>query len=259
MKPLARTKPQLRKLALLAGLALLLTAGLWYGLAAQKTIALANGRAVLDAQGDLRVFATIINDGPPDRLLSVTSPIARETIFSGREDPAGLPIPAMMSPSLAPDGAHIRMSGFAVTPAPGQLIPFELEFEQAGRITGKARIASEVMQGSTAHGIELSQTIAPTVSLSATRENEGWLVNARLEHFRFAPELLGLPHMPGEGHGHLYLGGVKITRMLFETIEIGALPPGEHRLRLTLSTNDHQTCLSGGAPVSDEITIVSGQ
>ena len=45
--------------------------------------------------------------------------------------------------------------------------------------------------------------------------------------------------MEGEGHAHLYLDGQKIARVYGEWYHLPKLE-GDHELRVTLNTNDHQ-------------------
>lgn len=58
----------------------------------------------------------------------------------------------------------------------------------------------------------------PGVYLSVTEDRLlGWNIRIETENFTFAPESVGLPHVYGEGHAHLYL---KIKKQI-EFMEIG--------------------------------------
>ena len=67
---------------------------------------------------------------------------------------------------------------------------------------------------------------------------------------------MGLNHSPGMGHGHLYLSGMKLGRMLKPEAHIGALPRGTHKVTVTLNTNDHRAYVIGDDPVSATVEIV---
>jgi hypothetical protein len=58
------------------------------------------------------------------------------------------------------------------------------------------------------------------------------------------------------GHGHIYVGGMKIGRLYQPEARIGTLPKGEHQVRLTLNTNDHRAYVVGDQPVTATATIV---
>ena len=85
--------------------------------------------------------------------------------------------------------------------------------------------------------------------------DDGWRVDAETTAFRFAEDLMNGPHEPGTGHGHLYVGDMKIGRMLGPTAFIGALPAGTHEVRVTLNSNDHRPLVVDGAPLTATATI----
>lgn len=216
----------------------------------------------------LAVTLTIVNPGGPDRLLSVASRAAGRVVLAGGEDPAGLAIPAGSAPSLAADGAHAMLMGLEGAAEEGRLIPLTLGFAEAGTVTAKARLlrpaeGAHAMHGMGAMGamsggaaLDMPAAEAPALALAVSRDGEGWRVRADVARFRFAPEAMDGPHAPGEGHGHLYLGGLKLQRMTGPEARIGRLPPGRHVVRVTLNTNDHRLYAADGAPVSAEVAIV---
>jgi hypothetical protein len=97
----------------------------------------------------------------------------------------------------------------------------------------------------------------PTVSLEVFKDSEsGWNLHVETTNFRFAPELAGRPHMPGEGHAHLYIDGRKAARIYGPWHHIGPLPPGRHELLVTLNANTHGAYTAGGAPIEARATIL---
>ena len=212
----------------------------------------------------LMVTVKIDNRGGPDRLLSASSPEAESSMLHGSQSGEGLALPAQGPASLALDGAHLMLFEPEGEPAPGRLVPITLTFENAGQVSAKAKIsapASNGMGGASphaAHGsvmMEVARNEAPSVDIQVSSEGKGWRVTAKVVNFRFAPENMDGPHEAGEGHGHLYLNGLKLRRMTGPEALIGALPPGEHVVRLSLNTNDHAAYAVEGRPIMAEATI----
>ncbi len=168
-------------------------------------------------------------------------------------------------PALAADGAHIRLSNLTGAADDGRLIPLTLTFEYAGEVTTKARISDPKATGA-AEEVGLfglgdicvvgDGEPAPKVSLSVAPDGDGWAITVNTDQFEFSDALTGLYHVPGMGHGHIYVGGMKIGRLYQPEARIGALPKGEHKVRLTLNTNDHRAYVVGDQPVTATETIV---
>lgn len=214
--------------------------------------------------GDLGVFLKVENRGAPDRLISVTSSEVDATIYSPEAD-AGPPMPSGQGPSLAADGAHIRLSGLTGAKDDGRLIPLTLTFEKAGKVTTKARISDPKASGAASEvglfGLGDICVVgdgepAPKVSLTVVPDGDGWKISVNTDQFEFSDALTGLYHVPGMGHGHIYVGGMKIGRLYQPEARIGTLPKGEHQVRLTLNTNDHRAYVVGDQPVTATATIV---
>ncbi len=97
------------------------------------------------------------------------------------------------------------------------------------------------------NGMSVSlQVIADSVS--------GYNLRIVTEGFRYAPENAGAAHVPGEGHAHLYVNGVK-TRVYSEWFHLDGLAPGAHEVRVTLNANDHSPYAVGGAMVEDSLSL----
>ena len=104
-------------------------------------------------------------------------------------------------------------------------------------------------------GIEGPQGIG--VSIQAVPDSvSGLNVSLTTTNFTFAPEEVGGEHVPGHGHAHIYVDGVKVGRLYSEHYHLGSIGPGEHRLRATLNANTHEEYAIGGAIVEDSITVV---
>ena len=113
------------------------------------------------------------------------------------------------------------------------------------------------------HGKMHAQTIdlsdmsePPSLSLKVTKDTmSGWNLNLQTKNFVFAPDQTGGAHVPGYGHAHLYIDGVKVSRLYGEWVHIGALSPGEHVIRVTLNANTHEALTLGEDVIASEIIV----
>ena len=238
---------------IIAGIIILAVAvgGILWSRSQPKPIVLKDAIAISGHRGDVFVSVKLDNRGDPDRLLAVHSSQAQSAEFN-ISNPAGFAVPGKMTSSLAFDGAHAVLRGLSGDVDEGRMIPFTLVFERNGELMTRARLSGHNMPMG---AIELGLDDAPAVSIIAEPSAQGWHIRAELANFRFAPDKLNSPHEPDEGHGHLYVGALKIMRMFENEVEIGPLPPGEHRIRLTLNSNDHQSLLADGRIVAAETVI----
>lgn len=95
---------------------------------------------------------------------------------------------------------------------------------------------------------------APTLDVSLARDaSAGWNLHVETAGFRFAPERASGPHVPGEGHAHVYVDGEKVARLYAPWMHFDALPEGA-RVKVTLTTNDHRQIAVGDTPLSAEVT-----
>lgn len=202
----------------------------------------------------LALSATIDNQGGPDRLVGIGSDTAARAILIGGE---GFVLPAGSSPSLAMDGAHGMLMGIQGEIASGRLVPVTLWFDEAGRVTTRARIdLDQAMAHGVAHPVPEGAP-APSVSLSVEASGDGWQVTLNTENFAFSQEAADGLHEPGFGHGHLYLNGLKLQRVYAPRVVLGALPTGTHQVRVTLNTNDHKVYSVSETPVAATARIVA--
>ncbi len=226
----------------------------------------ATARPLEGEPGAVAVFVTIENAGPADRIVGASSPDASSAVLVAPSAAMGLPVPAGAKPSLAADGAYLKLTGVEGNLGDGRLIPVTLDFEDAGAVTTRARLADPQAQGNAASvglfglgdicivGGDTGEP-APAISLNVQADGDGWTVQVVTEQFRFAEDLVDGPHIPGTGHGHLYLGGVKLQRLYDPVARIGALPPGQHEVQVTLNTNDHRAYVVGETPVTASAMI----
>ena len=213
-------------------------------------------------EGGAAAFMTIENTGAPDRLIGVESPVAEAALYSPAHDD-GPPVPVGKS-SLAADSAHIRLTSPDQPFADGTLVPLTLTFAEAGPVAAKVRLSDPTSTGAAEEvglfGIGAICVVgdgepAPGIALSVQPEGDGWRVRIDAEDFTFSEEFVDLYHVPGMGHGHLYVGGMKIGRLYEPEAYIGALPKGQHEIRVTLNTNDHRAYVVDDVPVTASARI----
>lgn len=108
------------------------------------------------------------------------------------------------------------------------------------------------------HGsIEVAPEGAPQVDLTVEADpTGGWNVTLDTANFTFTPETVNAAHVPGTGHAHLYVDGVKVARLYSAHFHLADLPPGPRQITVSLNTNDHMHYVVGGQPVEAH-TIVN--
>ncbi len=96
----------------------------------------------------------------------------------------------------------------------------------------------------------------PSVSLRVVADpGGGWLINSVPTNFLLAPQRVSTSHIDGEGHMHLYIDGVKISRIYGEWHQMPPLAAGSHVVRVELSANDHAVMTRNGAVIDASITL----
>ena len=83
----------------------------------------------------------------------------------------------------------------------------------------------------------------------------GWNLHLLVQNFRFAPEHASSPHIPGEGHAHVYVNGTKIARLYGPWLHIADLPAGDNEVTVTLTANDHSQLAVGDKPLRQTMTV----
>ena len=75
------------------------------------------------------------------------------------------------------------------------------------------------------------------------------------EGFTFVAESVNKPHIPGEGHAHVYVNGVKVGRLYGPTMHLGKMKAGMNEVRVTLNANSHQEYTWNGQAVAATATV----
>lgn len=103
--------------------------------------------------------------------------------------------------------------------------------------------------------LDIPQTEAPLVALEVSADPDaGWNLHLTVEHFRFAPENVGMAHVAGEGHAHVYVNGEKVARLYGDWMHFSSLPPGAE-VKVTLNSNDHRPLRTGGQSIAAVVMI----
>ena len=71
----------------------------------------------------------------------------------------------------------------------------------------------------------------------------------------WAPENVSTEHVEGEGHAHVYVDGVKVSRIYGMWHFLGDLEPGTHEIRIELSQNDHAPLIVGDHVLDKTVTV----
>ena len=89
-----------------------------------------------------------------------------------------------------------------------------------------------------------------SVSVEATVDSvSGVNVHIQTQGFAFAPDNVNGDNVDGEGHAHVYVDGVKITRVYDPWVYLGEVEPGEHEIKVSLNVNSHGEYTYNGAKV----------
>ncbi|WP_232222857.1 hypothetical protein [Sulfitobacter guttiformis] len=103
---------------------------------------------------------------------------------------------------------------------------------------------------------EVAADIAPELEVMVMKDPmAGYNLNVMVKDFIFSPTSASLAHVPGEGHAHVYVNGVKLSRLYGEWMHLDALPKGTVEIEVSLNTNDHRPLAVNGVPIEAKTTI----
>lgn len=127
-------------------------------------------------------------------------------------------------------------------------------------VAATALIAAFAAVQAGADGMEMSKThVAPkgmSVSIKVKADAmKGHNLFIRTKKFTWAPEHASGKHVRGEGHAHLYIDGVKITRIYGSAYYLGALAAGTHKVTVELNGNDHAPYVRAGKHIEATKTV----
>ncbi len=97
----------------------------------------------------------------------------------------------------------------------------------------------------------------PTLSFEVIPDVKmGWNVHIETTNFVFAPQNVNTDYVEGEGHAHLYVNGVRLTRLYGNWYYLKELLPGENEITVSLSGNDHSELYAGEDPIRVTKTLI---
>lgn len=104
--------------------------------------------------------------------------------------------------------------------------------------------------------MDMSGDSAPFVDLTLIPLDDG-SYNVRIQtlNFIFAPHNVDQEPVMGEGHAHLYIDGVKISRIYGEWYHLDSLPDDAEMVSVSLYANNHQPLTVDGVEVSDMVMV----
>lgn len=96
----------------------------------------------------------------------------------------------------------------------------------------------------------------PSIELAVTADPMGgWTIHAVPTNHEINPQGASGEHVDGQGHMHLYVDGEKVTRLYGEWHHLADLGPGEHTIRVELSSNDHSALAVDGTIIDASVKI----
>ena len=167
----------------------------------------------------------------------------------------------------ADEAGEIHLHGYNLTAPVAPGAPGRLDFEAATAGAfginfhiydeGDEAAAGNGDGGGMHHGDDAIALSAPAaVAVSAAPDGSGGLnVAIDAEGWRWAPERVNGAHTPGEGHGHIYVDGVKVNRVYGPHYHLAGLEPGERHIRVTLNANSHNGLTVDGQPLEAALVV----
>ncbi|WP_147127097.1 hypothetical protein [Shimia ponticola] len=118
-----------------------------------------------------------------------------------------------------------------------------------------------MLQHDLMHGeLEVPADGAPEILMTVEKDDmDGWNITLQTLNFTFAPEQVNEANVPNAGHAHLYVNGIKMARVYGPYFHIPDLPPGQHEITVSLSSNDHSFFVKDGSRIEARAVIMQGQ
>jgi hypothetical protein len=108
-----------------------------------------------------------------------------------------------------------------------------------------------VEPGVMTHGGPVPAPAGMSVAISLTPDSaDGLNLEILTTGFEWAPEGAGGEHVPGEGHAHVYVDGIKHVRAYGPWLHLSGLAAGTRHIRVTLNGNTHGEYTRDGRPVA---------
>lgn len=97
----------------------------------------------------------------------------------------------------------------------------------------------------------------PVLDIDLQRDpRTGMNLSLTTEGFTYAPRDVNGTVTPGTGHGHLYINGVRHSRVYSDDLHLSKYEePGEYTIHVYLTANDHRIWTVDGVPLYVEKTF----
>ena len=223
----------------------------------ESSISVTQARATPVGTSDELFMVTLDmqNDGAAVALTGVSSPSGADVSVMNPSQTGPLTIPQKGKGLLAMDGAHIMHSVPPGDFEEGSFQSVSLLFDDGTKRA--VRVMRHTLNGDmggmqhgAAHGIQVDPSPRLTLLPPETVSADGFDVAVHVENFDFILANDDAAHVANEGHGHIYLNGLKLGRLYKESFSIGGLVPGAYTLTVALNTNDHRPYVSNGEPIT---------
>lgn len=99
--------------------------------------------------------------------------------------------------------------------------------------------------------------LVPSVALEVLPDpTMGYNAKLTTSSFQFAPDKASQDETEiGEGHGHIYVNGDKISRVYGEWFYLPSLPAGQPEVKVNLNANSHNPYTFDGVEVADTVVV----
>lgn len=105
--------------------------------------------------------------------------------------------------------------------------------------------------------LEVDSGKIPNVDLQVVKDlKSGWNIYVNITNFEFTPENVNLDNLNNQGHAHIYIDSIKLTRLYSNYYYLGDLPFGEHEIMVTLNSNKHEDLIYNGSLIMDKVNII---
>jgi copper(I)-binding protein len=254
----------MKRLSLLAALGVIIAGAFFLNSGHKTDVTLIGARAmpVLGQDNLFVVTLEIQNHGAAKTLTSVHSSSATAvSIMNPGYAEAKIVIPAHGTGIFAMDGAHLMLIGAQSDFIEGSFLPLTLEFADYGDVKTRVLHAGDDMgmagmDHSTAKGVQTNPS--PSIQLTAKSKlgSEDAEIVVSAENFTFVRTEDDAAHVPFEGHGHIYLNGLKLGRLYENHFTLGALPNGTYDLTVSLNSNNHQPYIENNIAIGQTLKFV---
>lgn len=135
-------------------------------------------------------------------------------------------------------------------------------FSNSSDLTGEETLESYPLDLSLAtvhrHRSYVVDENPPQIDLVAHRDEmmpNHFNLEIKTENFRFAPENISESHVPNTGHAHVYVDDALISRSYGSWYHLNRLKPGNHTIRVTLNTNQHDEYATSNGTIEDTVEV----